>query len=377
MKNPRLLPVALFMSGLLSASAANAQTAATWSFNNTTAATVGGGEHLTASNVTIGSDIGSMAFNGSTDFYGQDGWPTTTTIDANAYFQFTLTANANYYLVLNTISLALRRSTTGTAAGSGPQNWILSSSLDGYTSVISSGALTLSYQTFTVTLPATFQSIGSTVTFRLYGYNSVTTSGGLNRFVMDNITVSGQTPATTLAIQSLDLTGTVAAAGAVDLQWQASGFADGTNYIIQRSVDGTNFTDIGQLTSAGATAFQYRDASAPAVSTVFYRIMAQQPDGSSAWSPVITINLSSATGQTGIRSVATEGEDLRALLHFAATGTYQLNIWSTDGKMLYRQVLQEQAGDPAEDISFGTHAHGIYILTLSGAGTRTSREFMY
>jgi hypothetical protein len=225
-------------------------------------------------------------------------------------------------------------------------------------------------------LPAAFQSIGSTVTFRLYGYNSVTTSGGDNRFVTDNITIKGQTTPTTLALQSLDLTGT-AATGAVDLQWQASGFADGTNYIIQRSADGTNFTDIGQLTSAGATAFQYQDASAPAVSTVFYRIMAQQPDGSSAWSSVIAVNLSSATGQTEIRSVTAEGGDLRTLFHFAATGNYQLNIWSTDGKMLYRQMLQEQAGDPAEDISFGAHAHGIYILTVSGAGVRTSREFVY
>ena len=375
MKNPSLLPFALLISGLLPAPVISAQTAATWTFNNTTAATVGGGEFLTASNVTVGSDIGSIAFNG-TDFYGQDGWPTTTTIDANAYFQFTLTANSNYYLVLNTVSLALRRSTTGTAAGSGPENWILASSLDGYTSVISSGALTTNYQTFTITLPAAFQSIGSTVTFRLYGYNSVTTSGGDNRFVTDNITIKGQTTPTTLALQSLDLTGT-AATGAVDLQWQASGFADGTNYIIQRSADGTNFTDIGQLTSAGATAFQYQDASAPAVSTVFYRIMAQQPDGSSAWSSVIAVNLSSATGQTEIRCVTAEGGDLRTLFHFAATGNYQLNIWSTDGKMLYRQMLQEQAGDPAEDISFGAHAHGIYILTVSGAGVRTSREFVY
>ena len=375
MKNPRLLPFALFVSALLPAPATRAQTAATWSFNNTTAATVAGGGHLTASNVTTGSDIGSIAFNGS-DFYGQDGWPTATTIDANAYFQFTLTANSNYYLVLNTASLALRRSTTGTAAGSGPEKWILASSLDGYTSVISSGALTTSYQTFTITLPAAFQSIGSTVTFRLYGYNSVTTSGGDNRFVMDNITITGQASPTTLAVQSLDLTATTTT-GTVDLQWQASGFADGTDYIIQRSVDGTNFTDIGQLTSAGATAFQYQDVSAPAVSMVLYRIMAQQPDGSSAWSPVIAINLSPSTGQTGIRSVAAEGGDLRTLLHFAATGTYQLNIWSTDGKMLYRQVLQEQAGDPAEDISFSAHAHGIYILTLSGADVRTSREFIY
>jgi len=376
MKNPNFLPFALFMSGLLPASVASAQTAAAWYFSSSsTAATVGSGEHLTASNVTTGSDIGSIAFNGS-DFYGQDGWPTTTSIDHNAFFQYGLTANSGYYLQLNTLSLSLRRSTTGTAAGSGPQNWVLSSSLDGYTSVIASGALTLNYQTFSVTLPAAFQSIASTVTFRLYGYNSVTTSGGDNRFVMDNITITGQTPITTLAIQSLDLTATTAA-GAVDLQWQASGFADGTDYIIQRSVDGANFTGISQLTGAGETAFQYLDVSAPAVSTVFYRIMAQQPDGSSAWSPVIAVNLSSSNGQTGIRSVAAEGGDLRTMLHFAAMGTYQLNVWSADGKMLYRQVLQEQAGDPAEDISFGTHAHGVYILTLSGAGVRTSREFVY
>jgi hypothetical protein len=376
MKNPRFLPFALFISGLLPASVASAQTAATWNFSSSsTAATVGSGEHLTAGNVTTGSDIGSIAFNGS-DFYGQDGWPTTTAIDPNAFFQYTLTANSGYYLELNTLSLSLRRSTTGTAAGSGPQNWVLSSSLDGYTSVIASGALTLNYQTFSVTLPAAFQSIASTVTFRLYGYNSVTTSGGDNRFVMDNITITGQTPTTTLAIQSLDLTATTAA-GAVDLQWQASGFADGTDYIIQCSEDGANFTDISQLIGAGETAFQYMDASAPAASTVFYRIMAQQPDGSSAWSPVIAVNLSSASGQTGIRSVAAEGGDLRTMLHFAVTGTYQLNIWSTDGKMLYRQVLQEQAGDPAAAISFGTHAHGVYILTLSGAGVRTSREFVY
>jgi hypothetical protein len=377
MKTFALSPFALLVSAVLLTSVARAQTAATWTFSSSsTAATVGSGEKLTASNVTAGSDIGSLAFNGS-DFYGQDGWPTTTTIDPNANFQYTLTANAGYYLNLTTMTLSLRRSTTGTAAGSGPQNFTLMSSLDGYTSVIYSGILTLNYVTYTITLPAAFQSIASTVTFQLYGDNSVTTSGGSNRFVMDNITITGTTPATTLALQSLNLTGTPAA-GAVDLQWQATGFASGTDYVIERSVDGTNFTDIDQLTGSGETTFQYKDASAPANAAVYYRVMAQQPDGSSAWSPTIAVDLSTATGQTGIRSVATEGGDLRTFLHFASAGTYQLSIWSTDGKMVYRQVVQEQAGDLVQDLSFGTHAHGIYILTLSsGTGVRTSREFVY
>ncbi len=375
MKTSTLSPLTLLIVCLLPVSGTWAQTIVGWTFNNDQIITYAGGAKLTASNITIGPDIDTTEYNGAVEFFGQSGWPTTTTIDPNAYFQFVITAGAGYFLQLNTVTLTIRRSTTGTS-GAGPQSWSLRSSLDGYSTDLETGTLTTSYQTVPVTLPTAFQSIASTVTFRLYGYNAQVSTGGSSRVVTDAINIQGQTPPTTLALQTLELIGTPTA-GAVDLQWQASGFADGTNYVVERSIDATNFSEIDQLTGSGQTAFQYKDASPPAVSAVYYRIMAQQPNGNSNWSPTIVVNLSSTGGETGIRSVAAEGGDLRTLLHFAATGTYQLNIWSTDGKMIYRQVVQEQAGDLTQDLSFGTHAHGIYILTLSGAGVRTSREFIY
>jgi hypothetical protein len=379
MKTSTLSPFALLIVCLLPVSGVWAQTIVGWTFNNANVITYGSGAHLTATNITIGPDIDTIEYNGAVEFFGQSGWPTTTTIDPNAYFQFTVTASTGYYLQLNTVTLTIRRSTTGTS-GAGPQSWSLRSSLDGYSTDLLTGTLTTSYQTIPVTLPAAFQSIASTVTFRLYGYNAQVSTGGSSRVVTDAINIQGQTPVTVLALQSLNLSATTSAnSNAVNLQWQAEGFADGTEYRIERSTDGANFAVVGQQTAetANITAFQYEDASVPAATQLYYRIQAEQPDGNTVYSQTAVVGVASGAGATAIRSVAPEGGDLITMLHLAVSGDYQLNIWSTDGKMLYRQVLQEQAGDPAEDISFGTHAHGIYILTLSGAGIRTSREFIY
>ena len=166
-----------------------AESVGNWNFNGVLTGTPG--SHSTASAASLGSTIPTGAFNGSTVYFGEDGWPTGA-LDANAYVQFSLTPNSGYTLSITSLLMNIRRSTTG-ASGSGPNNWALRSSLDGYTSNISSGVLTTSPTPgATVVLPAAFTGLTSTVSFRLYGYNAtVSSGGGLNRFVFDNITASG------------------------------------------------------------------------------------------------------------------------------------------------------------------------------------------
>jgi hypothetical protein len=373
---------------------ARAQTAASWSFTNTLAATPGA--HLSAPNITLGTSVVSNAFNAGTEFFGQDGWPSGA-LDANAYLQFTVNANAGYFAVLNTIALTIRHSSLGTAAGSGPASWSLRSSLDGYSSDISGGnSLTNSYQTFTIPLPAAFQSIASTVTFRIYGYNQTTTAGGLNRFVFDNISVAGQAVSGVLAAQSIDLTakaltttsngisaanGTAVATGAtVDLQWQTIGFPAGTNFILERSANGTDFTAIDQqmIAASDVSVYRYEDVSLPAGSTLFYRIQANEPGGNTVRSSIVAVSIQEALVKgAAIRGVVTQGTSIKTLLHIQDAGSYQVSVWSRDGKALHRQMVSGQTGDVALDISFGANPHGIYILTLTKEGVNSSRQFMF
>src|ERR1700743_2300112 len=117
-----LVALLLIIICLLTAAAAKAQTAANWNFNGTTAGTPGA--HLTSSSTSFGSSIVSYAFNGTTEFYGQDGWPTGA-LNPHAYLEFTVGASTGYYAVLNSVTMTIRRSNTGSPAGAGPNSWSL------------------------------------------------------------------------------------------------------------------------------------------------------------------------------------------------------------------------------------------------------------
>lgn len=360
----------LVITGFWLSGSAQAQTAAAWNFTGSSAAANTTGANITATSVTMGSDVtGGAQFSG-TDFFGQDGWPATAAIDPNAYMQFTISPKSGYYLVLNTMSLQLRHSTLGNSSGSGPTSWQLSSSLDNYTSVLASGTLTTAYQTFPVTLPAAFQGItAGSVTFRLYGYNEIMSTGGSNRFVTDNISVKGSAVAGTLAVQSIDLAAT-AGSQAVNLQWQTLGFADGTDLLLQRSADGAHFTTLEQV--SGNTAVD----NTVTAGQWYYRIEARNPDGSSYFSPIVTVMVSGGVPPV-IRGVAAQSSSVRTFLHLPDAGSYQLSIRTIDGQPLYRTEMSGQAGDITTDIGFGSRAHGVYVLTLTGNGTNSSREFFY
>lgn len=345
---------------------AKAQTAAAWTFPGSVAPTTVGA-NITASNTTGGSDVGSLAFSGA-DFYGQNGWPSGS-IDLNAYFQVTVTPNTGYYLVLNTISFNIRRSTLGTAAGSGPYSWSLRSSVDGFSSDLLTGTTTTAYQTFSLSLPAAFQTLAGAVTFRLYGFNQATSSGGSNRFVINNITLTGQAVSGTLAAQSIALSAQ-AVSGGVDLNWKALGFPDGTEFFLERSTDGANFNTLEQLTDPSVI-----DNTIPAT-RMFYRVQAQSADGSTYYSPIAVVNVAGGAGPF-IRSVLSQGSSVKALLHVQDAAVYQLSIRSMDGKALYRQELSGQSGDATIDLAFGARPHGVYVLTVAGNGVFSSREFLY
>jgi hypothetical protein len=353
----------------------HAQTAGNWNFNGTVTGTPGA--NITVSATTFGSSIVSNAFNGGTEFYGQDGWPTGA-LDPNAYLQFSLTPATSYYLVLNSVTLVIRRSTTGTAAGSGPMQYSLRSSLDGYASNLSTGTLSTSYITFTVPLPAMFQSLSSAVTFRLYGYSSNTSSGGSNRFVYDNISLQGQAIPGVLAIQNILLTAKAVSPGSVGLQWNSTGFDAGTDFVVERSEDGSSFTDIDRVQSSAAAdaQFQYEDASAPSTTTIYYRILAVRPDGANYLSSIVVVN-TGLSQAFQIRGVVAGEASVRAIMKIPESGQYRLCVYSMNGMALLKQVITEQPGDLAMDIPFGNHAHGIYILTVSNGGQNISRKFVY
>jgi hypothetical protein len=356
----------LIVSTLFISSIVNAQTAGNWPLNSNLNGTAG--SHLSISAVSPGSSITSNTFNSGSEWYGEGGWTAASTLDPNGYVQFSLTANSGYWLSLTQVTLIQRRSNTGTPQGAGPNSWSLRSSLDNYATDITTGTLGINYATFTINLPAAYQAIPNSVTFRIYGYSTTINSGGISRFVFDNISVTGKANSGTLAAQFIRIDAK-AKEGNVDLQWKKDGFAEGTEFSLERAADGVNFQSILKT----QTLTSYTDASAP--TTAYYRIVATQADGNSYYSP-IAIAKGEAKEQTAIKTIISQGNAVKTLLNLQGTGAYQVCIWSQDGKPLARQTVNGQAGEMQSDIAFN-HPHGIYILTLYHENGMSSRKFVF
>ncbi|MBK7678353.1 MAG: hypothetical protein IPJ29_02900 [Chitinophagaceae bacterium] len=134
------------------------------------------------------------ATNGSDVFIGG--------INTSEYYQVTITPNANVVLDLNTITFTSQRS------GTGPRQYSVRSSLDGYASNLPASinpanptlsivatdifqvtdATTTAQIGSTITLGVSYDNLTTPVTFRFYGYNAELAGGS---FGIDNVVFNG------------------------------------------------------------------------------------------------------------------------------------------------------------------------------------------
>jgi hypothetical protein len=237
---------ALFMF-LTAYAVANAQTTlATWPFTSSSTAATGVATNVTASSASFTGS--TPAFNGTSVYYADGGWPTANALDAGVYFQFSVgPSTGSCVLTLSSIDLYMRRSTTG--GGSGPNSWCIRSSVDNYATNVASGTglSTSAASPITVTLGSSFNTINGTVTFRVYGYNVTIGAGGSNRLVFESMNIKG----TVYAVSAINFRNTATGNFADGAIWEYS--TTGVTYISASTTPtATNITNIKSGTTVTA-----------------------------------------------------------------------------------------------------------------------------
>jgi hypothetical protein len=361
----------IFIGLLLLFAVASAQTIGNWTLNNTLNGT--GSAFNTVSPISAGPGIPSTAFNGGTEWYGQNGFPATGAPNANAYLQFTITPNSGYELNIATVVLRMRRSNTGSPAGSGPTQWCLRSSVDGYTANLASGSMTHNYSNYPVTLTG-FTHLLTGVTFRLYGYTVTVGSGGNNRLVLDNVGITGS-----LFILPLELEMPVANAdeqGNIVLTWRAHDISAGTLFRLQRSADGASFETIYSITEHAEKTTQrynYTDRSVSAA-LLYYRVQAVEPDGTEHISRATSVSRKT-TASLHIDKIFERGSLVQAIVQAPAKGNYTLVIHSSTGMLLHMQVLWLENGVQSITIPRPKPTRAINVLTIYSQSHKTTAQW--
>jgi len=178
-------------------------------------------------NITVGGINRGPGITGNAgaNRYNANNW--NLTFDANDYFTFTLTPNGGYLINFTQFQFTRQRSATG------PTNFELRSSIDGFTTSIGTGTVPTSFATTTVNLaiPA-LQNINSAIEFRLYYWGTSNTGG-------------------TASVNDFSFTGTVAQAPFFTLSSPLSDFGN----VCINTTPGSNAFDITgtNLTAANVT----------------------------------------------------------------------------------------------------------------------------
>ena len=303
-----------------------------WTFNGTTSGTPGA--YNTVSVSDFSSSITLKAYSGSV-YYGENVWPAGT-LNAVAYMQFSLTPVPGNALNVLNVRLTMRRSTTGSPSGSGPRNWALRSSLDGYALDLGTGTLTTSISTQSVTLPMSFSSLSSTVTFRVYGFNSVTTSGGSNRMVYEDINVGGSNimlPSKMATISAKYINGYVQVSAAVDND------NTGNTFSIERSEDAARFIFLNTFSyPPGLEEYTYTrqyDVQVNSSKKIFYRIAIHQPDGTAHYSNIASVTIP----ETSLHKLKLVAYHKTIIVQADIKGRYSFHLFSSSGAMICKREL--------------------------------------
>lgn len=119
----------------------------------------------------------------STDNFGASAW-NVPTLDVNRYFSFTITANTGFVLNLTSFELDEIRS------GTGPTQWVLRSSRDGFTTDLgtytNTGTTLLTNRV--IALNESFYNVSGSIEFRIYGFGASSAAG---TWRVDNVELFG------------------------------------------------------------------------------------------------------------------------------------------------------------------------------------------
>ena len=157
------------------------------------------------------------------------------------------------------------------------------------------------------------------------------------------------------------------------LNWETVNEHNTASFIVERSIDGINFSDIGTVAARGNTTTQvqygYTDNDVTQLSSqiVFYRLRMVDIDANYKYSNVITISLGDIAGNVSVSPNPMDNE-MRVMMQATAEGAAQWKLIDNTGRIVLQNTIVLRKGSNSMTISVNGLPKGLYYFSISGAG---------
>jgi len=171
----------------------------------------------------------------------------------------------------------------------------------------------------------------------------------------------------TLPVTFKDIQGTKTTNGNL-IKWIVDNETNISGYAIERSDNGTVFTSIGSRQPAGNNLYAYTDTLA-GNKTYFYRVVATGQGGQRWYSKVIKIAAKTTPAVSVFPNPVTNN---RFSIAGLPAGKYTVSISSTNGQMIYSEMVNQRAGEQSIPIHLPVKiAAGSYELIIRSGNKET------
>ena len=178
-----------------------------------------------------------------------------------------------------------------------------------------------------------------------------------------------------LGTETMDLSGE-SESGYNTLKWTSSSEFNVDKYIVERSENGSEYSEIGNIEAQGlsleALNYQFEDLQ-PLTGMAYYRIKLVRNNGSNLTSNTLAIERQFMNDLELVKAFPNPADDnLNVVLSSKAESTYQLTLSTLNGQKVFDGYQSVQKGLTYNSIDISGFQNGFYFLTVSKGGKTVS-----
>lgn len=157
------------------------------------------------------------------------------------------------------------------------------------------------------------------------------------------------------------------------VEWVIAQEENVASYIVERSSNGSTYSEIGRVTAANQRRYQFADG-APLTGVNIYRIKAVDIDGKFLYSPIVRLVRDDHSKGVAVYPTLVTNNQFTLRLQNLASGQYQLQVVGNSGQTVLTQRIQHTTGVTANTINLpASLGKGVYrVLVTSGDQKYTS-----
>ena len=215
------------------------------------------------------------------------------------------------------------------------------------------------------------------VVIRYNNYAAIRNANGRQGIAIHNLSWRKEQQISVLPVELISFNG-IKQNGATRLNWTTASEKDNERFEIERSLDGSSFSKIGEIVGSGTSSkklnYTFSDTK-PATGANYYRLRQVDFDGKTSFSKTVVISFAAAKAGTPIAQVYPTVATSQVTIALVQTDNSNtaIQISDTAGKtiMQHSQLTDQNTIVPVQHLKAG-----VYFVTVSNGQVRETYRFL-